>query len=80
MKFYGSNGKWMKFNYIKQITTNVDMEKIILNDQTLDYKFYYEFINESTWKDDTHCHFDNWVQSIKLGIKPNFPVNENFIN
>ena len=75
MKFYGSNDKWMKFNFISRVTTNVNIEEIISNDTTLDYKFYNLWTDEGT---DTEFHINNWIKSIKYGIKPNFPVEEAF--
>ena len=77
MKFYGSDGRWMKFNYITQVTTNVDIDNIIFEDTTLDYKLFEEYILDAP-SSDTAFHINNWITAIRLGIKPNFPVEEAF--
>ena len=77
MKFYGSDGKWMNFNYITQVTTNVDIDNIISEDTTLDYKLFEEYILDAP-SSDTAFHINNWITAIRLGIKPNFPVEEAF--
>tara|TARA_B100000902_G_scaffold399844_1_gene472954 strand:- start:3022 stop:7329 length:4308 start_codon:yes stop_codon:yes gene_type:complete len=77
MIFYGENDKWMKFNYITKVTSNVDIDGIISNDTTLNYTMFDEKLLDDP-ESETQIHVNNWIKSIRYDIKPNLPPEDAF--